>query len=89
MTSGFDAVAIGYRNVNNLSVSRLSVTSLEIVRVGVSDPYPAFVVQHSLDPLTAGIDVAPAINGYQLVTVHLADAGSRLFLRLKCASAAP
>ena len=164
VTSAFNAVAIGYRNVNNLSVSHLTVTSLEIARIGFSDPYPAFVLQHGLDlptdgafladpdgdgivnglefilggnpvvasrtplpvldrisqsewsfsflrhaqaaqvadlvverstdvqvwtPLTAGIDVAPAINGYQLVTVHLAYPGSRQFLRLKLKSLAP
>ena len=159
VTSAFNAVAIGYRNVNNLSVSHLTVTSLEIAKVGVIDPYQAFIFQHGLDPLTDGafpadpdgdgianglefvlggnptvgsraslpvltrnspsewtfsflrheqtaqiaalvverstdaklwtpltdgIEVAPAINGYQLVTVHLAAAGDRLFVRLKC-----
>ena len=54
VTSAFNAIAIGYRNVDSSSVSHLTVTSLEIARVGFSDPYQAFLLQHGLDPLTDG-----------------------------------
>ncbi|MEY4488612.1 MAG: hypothetical protein RIQ79_1120 [Verrucomicrobiota bacterium] len=50
ITSAFDAVGIGYRNVNDLSVSHLTVTSLRVDYdpVPAPDAYSAFITANGL-----------------------------------------
>lgn len=57
ITSAFDSIAIGYRNLNNASVSTLIVSQLEITHLHggtVSDPYAAFAFAHGLVPSNGG-----------------------------------
>ncbi len=55
MATAFDAIGIGYRNVGDASVSRLTVTSLRVSfeSVVAPDAYAAFLANSGLDPAEA------------------------------------
>jgi hypothetical protein len=60
ITEGFDALAIGYRNLTGGTASRILVTQASVQAsdangVVVTDAYQAFVATHQLDPSTTGV----------------------------------
>lgn len=66
VTSSFDAIGLGYRNVGSGSVSHLAVTSLRVdyePLVAATDPYADFLASHGLSASGAGgSDGAPTAD---------------------------
>ncbi|MEO5712921.1 MAG: hypothetical protein ABIT37_05475, partial [Luteolibacter sp.] len=54
----FDALAIGYRNRDNLTVSRVRITQVIVEKTStaaaITNPYEAFLFNNGLDPVTDG-----------------------------------